>query len=386
MKRVLFVDDEGRILQGLRRMLRALRHEVELNFAQSGPEALERFEESPFDVLVTDMRMPGMNGAELLNEILARHPGTVRIVLSGQCDQETVLQCVGPAHQFLTKPCGSEVLKSTVVRACGVGEYAVIGTWKRDLSRLLSIPSLPENYENLVAEVGADRPSLDRISEIVSTDAGMAGKILQLVSSGFFGTPCRVAGLDSAVRLLGLDVFRALVRSTQAFVPLNVADSSRYEALMEHGWRVATAAKAVAGSVTEEKSVVNYAFLAGLLHNVAAMTPAAPRAEGDAETNDAPSDMLAIEPRSYAEATAYLLSLWGLPDSIVEPIGLHDTPGDSSDESFTALTAVHVADAIVSENVAARVDFDYLRRIGCDGRLDEWSDICRETLLVKVCQ
>ena len=107
-KRILFVDDEENILQGLRRLLRPLRKEWEMRFASDGHTALKMLEESPCDVLVSDMRMPGMNGVRLLEEVRARYPDTIRIVLSGQADRETTLAAVGPAHQYLNKPCDAE--------------------------------------------------------------------------------------------------------------------------------------------------------------------------------------------------------------------------------------------------------------------------------------
>ena len=79
MTRVLFVDDETRVLEGLQRMLRARRHEWEMVFADNGPSALEACDRLPFDVVVSDMRMPGMDGASLLSEVQRRHPDTVRI-------------------------------------------------------------------------------------------------------------------------------------------------------------------------------------------------------------------------------------------------------------------------------------------------------------------
>ena len=117
MIRVLFVDDEPRVLGGLRRMLRPMRHEWQMEFAQGGPEALDALAEQSFDVIISDMRMPGMDGGELLTEVMRRYPETVRIMLSGQSNKETVLRSVGPTHQYLAKPCDPELLKRVIARA-----------------------------------------------------------------------------------------------------------------------------------------------------------------------------------------------------------------------------------------------------------------------------
>ncbi len=115
MHRILFVDDEPKILSGLRRMLRSMRHDWEMEFAEGGLRALELFEARPFDVVVSDARMPGMEGSELLERVRREYPDTVRMILSGQCSRDSVLQCVGATHQFLSKPCDAETLKATVL-------------------------------------------------------------------------------------------------------------------------------------------------------------------------------------------------------------------------------------------------------------------------------
>jgi YesN/AraC family two-component response regulator len=80
---ILFVDDEPNLIDGLRRMLRSFRQRWNIAFATSGSEALELMSQRPFDVIVSDMRMPGMDGRQLLEEVEKRHPQTVRVVLSG---------------------------------------------------------------------------------------------------------------------------------------------------------------------------------------------------------------------------------------------------------------------------------------------------------------
>src|SRR5256885_11774657 len=118
MIRILFVDDEPKVTEGLHRMLRSMRREWEMTFATSGAEALEKLSAKPFDVVVSDMRMPGMDGCQLLTEVMRRHPQVVRIILSGYSDKETIMRSIGLAHHYLSKPCDAETLKETIRRAC----------------------------------------------------------------------------------------------------------------------------------------------------------------------------------------------------------------------------------------------------------------------------
>ncbi len=384
MKRILFVDDEPKVLQGLRRMLRSLRRECDMEFAEGGPEALDWLAASPFDVVVTDMRMPGMDGAQLLDEVMKLYPFTVRIVLSGQCDRQVVLKCVGPAHQFLTKPCDSETLKSTVARACILRDRMVDDRHKCMVSRVTSVPSHPSVYAELVAELESPQPSMQRIAEIVSRDVGMAAKILQLVSSSFFGTPQRISDPARAVHLLGLDTIKPLVLSTEAFVPfhLDAGEGRWFEQLIDHSLTVGTAARAIAEAETKDGVLIGDAFLAGFLHEVGILA-LAHLFPGHGERQHPPEAANMHIDETYADTGAYLMALWGLPDPIVTAIALQQFPSRSSDQSFTPLTALHVADAVLDDaasdalGVSGPIDVDYLKRIGCLERLDRWCEICQ---------
>ena len=134
MKSIIFVDDEPHLLQGLKRMLRPMRHEWEMSFAQSGHEALDTLAQRPFDVIVSDMRMPGIDGPALFNEVMQRYPHMVRIVLSGQSSKETAMRSVASAHQYLSKPCEPEKLKQTVNRAFAIRSLLADESLKRPLS------------------------------------------------------------------------------------------------------------------------------------------------------------------------------------------------------------------------------------------------------------
>ena len=99
MKQILFVDDDPNILDGLRRSLRSLRSEFEMEFASSGPEAITVLLRKQFDVIVTDMRMPDMSGAALLAEVATRYPQMIRIILSGTWDRNLRMKAAMTAHQ-----------------------------------------------------------------------------------------------------------------------------------------------------------------------------------------------------------------------------------------------------------------------------------------------
>jgi len=389
--RALFVDDEPRILAGLRRTLHGLRREWEVEFVESGPEALGRLAAGRFDAVVTDVRMPGMDGAQLLDAVRKRHPATVRIILSGQCDRQAVLRCVGLAHQFLAKPCHSETLKRTLARVCGLCDR-LVEPWQKGVASCVgSVPSRASLYAALIAELDSAQASIQRVAQIVSLDLGMTAKALQLVSSGFFGTPQRVSDAVEAVNLLGLDILKPLALSTEAFSPFHAygAEARWLERLVDHSLAVGKAAKAIAEFETRDSVLVGDAFLAGFLHDVGASVLAQHLPDRYVCTSGVlrlkrPSpwetEKLAFR-TAHADVGAYLMALWGLPDPIIEAIAHHHSPTLSSDQGFTPLTAVHVANAFLEQTGDVRVpcpmDVDYLERIGLLHRVEAWRGICR---------
>lgn len=141
--RVLFVDDDPLILQGLQRMLRPMRNEWAMSFAESGTKALEMMAEEPFQVVVSDMRMPGMNGAQLLTETKNRYAKTVRLILSGHADKDLIFQSVGTAHQFLSKPCEPEAIRAAISRASTFNSSIRSDQIQKLIVQMDKIPSIP---------------------------------------------------------------------------------------------------------------------------------------------------------------------------------------------------------------------------------------------------
>lgn len=395
MLRVLFVDDEDRILQGLRRMLRPLRREWQMSFAAGGREALETMAREPFDVIVADMRMPGMDGAELLSEVSRRHPQTVRIVLSGHADQETVLRAVGPAHQYLVKPCEPEKLKSTISRARALRELLADDALARLTSRLKALPSLPALYTEVMTEANSPDASVAKLGEIISQDVGMSAKVLQLVNSAFFGLRWRASDPVDAVRILGIERIKALALTVHVFSAFDESSVKGFsiDALWSHSLAVSGYAKAIAGAQDADKQLIGDCMWSGLLHDAGKLALAGNMPERYSEALTlAPAKKLPIWEAerqvfgaSHAEVGAYLLGLWGLPDPVVEALAYHHRPSKCCSAEFGPLVAVHVADVLEHEDrstkerrIAPRIDDEYLDRLGCAEQLPVWRDVCRE--------
>jgi putative nucleotidyltransferase with HDIG domain len=387
--RVLFVDDEVRVLQGLQRMLRALHLDWETTFASSAAEALALLESGAFDVVVSDMRMPDMSGVQLLEEVRRRQPDAVRLILSGQSSEESALSSVGPAHQFLPKPCDAEVLVATIRRACSLRDLLRNGDLRRLLSQVGELPSAPESYFRLVAELKSPGVSVHRVADIVEEDIGMSAKILQFVNSAFFGIRRRVSDPQQAISLLGLSTVTALVLSIKVF---GLFDGARGHALnagalASHSLSVATWARSIARAERTDTQLQDDTFTAALLHDVGKLVLAAHLTDRYAEASQlaaresCPAWMAEREVfgADHAHVGAYLLGLWGFADTIVEAVAYHHEPERCDCVAFVPLTAVHAADALYHQShvgewagAASALSLDYLARLGRAEAVEAW--------------
>lgn len=388
-KRLLFVDDEPMVLQGIQRMLRPMRGEWEMDFAECGARACELTAATEYDVIITDMMMPGMDGAELLARVKEQSPKTVRIVLSGHAEQHLSMKCVGIAHQYLSKPCDAATLKATVSRVTE-GSFAVRNQRIMQLVvQLENIPSIPAIFCEIVRLLKDPDTSMEEVGELIARDMAMTAKVLKIVNSSFFGLAQRVSKPTEAAAYLGLDTLKALVLATNVFSQFESNTSQCHLAALaaEHSQHVGAAARAIARVEGAPRAVVDEALVAGFLHDVGKLILATnlPEEFERLATSAAPTPIEAereVFGTTHAEVGGYLLGLWGLPAAVVEAITLHHTPGATENPNFSALTAVHAADFLLSADSpeAAELDLDYLTRLGLADHLPAWRDaVCELT-------
>lgn len=400
-RNILFVDDETKILQGLKRMMRSMRKQWDMHFVTSGKEALEALDVCPVDVVVSDMRMPDMDGAQLLSEVQRRHPQVVRIVLSGHSDHELTMKAVSPAHQYLSKPCAADVLISTINRACELNNLLSRETLKKAISRMDSLPSLPTLYAKIMAEVQSADASIQGVGKIIARDVGMTTKVLQLVNSSFFGLVRHIADPVHAVNLLGLDTIKALVLTVEVFSTFknDVLPLAFVERLWHHSLFCGELARRIASQENIPKNAVDDSYMAGLLHDVGKLVLAtnlpgeyrqvlARMEEQEASSADAESGIFGA---THAEVGAYLLGLWGLPEPIVEAVLYHHFPESFATDDFVPLSTVVAADRLAHnaplqqdpQNTASQGDSDYFSRIGAAEKIGTWEQL-RDQVTEKV--
>jgi HD-like signal output (HDOD) protein len=391
-KRIVFVDDDPFVLSALQRMLHGQRGEWDMEFVAGGAQALERMAQAPFDVVVTDMRMPGMNGAELLNEVARSYPESIRIVLSGHADTDLILKCVNSTHQFLSKPCDSQTIKATVRRACGLESTAEGETLKAVVGQMKRLPCLPSLYVEIVEELNRPSATIEHIGEIVSQDVAMTAQFLKLVISAFFGLSQAVTSAAEAALFLGADTIKALVLSIHTFSQFNDLGNQGFnlDALIHHSLRTAGRAKLIAEWEDATVKTRNECFVGGMLHDIGKLLLAANRPtdyqkvtrlieEGGVSHCVAEKEVFGVD---HASVGGYLLGLWGLPVPVVEAIALHHAPQRSTAPGFCALTAVHAANVFEHEadhgsRASTENDLDgpYLASLGLTHRVEAWREM-----------
>jgi DNA-binding NarL/FixJ family response regulator len=336
-RRVLFVDDEPRILEAVCRMLRPQRHELEVVIAPGGDEALALLAQDPVDVVVSDMRMPKMDGAELLALVRQNHPRIVRIILSGQSDRDTIVRATRAAHQFLSKPCDPNELRTTIARSCALRDLLPDSAMQERVAALEALPSVPGALEAVRAEL-AGSASPERLARLIATEPGLASKILQITSTSFFGTPRGILAPGEATKRLGGDVLRAM--ASGGALPGPGARGLDHGAWAANAQRTAHVARACAKLTAP--ALADAAEIAGLLHDcgVLALACAPGSTEAARRSHDGGANPVA--------AGAFLLALWGLPDPVVEAVACHRQPGPQQRHPLLC-SLVHAAHVLAGD-------------------------------------
>jgi putative nucleotidyltransferase with HDIG domain len=386
--RILFVDDEPSILRLLKMGMTSMSGVWEMEFAANGEEALALISSKNFDVVVTDMRMPGMNGAQLLNHVLRLHPQTIRIILSGYADLSEAVTCVGLTHQFLQKPCSLNSLKDCLTRVTAVKSRLASEKLARITADLKHLPSLPELYLEIAEVLLSPSSSAQHIAEIAVKDPALSAKLLQLANSAYFGFSRKVFTVTEAVQLLGVGIIQSLAAAVPLFSSFSREKCPNFpiDQIWSHSTQTGALGVRIFDQLPDDARLSELAFCAGLLHDVGKVILADglpgeySAALQESQTTGTP--LVEIERKyfhtTHAEVGAYLLALWGLPIPLVEAVACHHHPQVCGARELCLAGVVHIANALQHSQashpnlVASPVDTNYLQHVGLDHQFETW--------------
>jgi putative nucleotidyltransferase with HDIG domain len=386
--RLLFVDDENNVLAALRRMLRNKKDDWDMVLVNSSQAALEALKKASFDVIVSDIKMPGMDGAELLTRVKDAYPGTIRIALSGQVDLNEVIRSIRSVHQYISKPCTAEALVARIEGALKSKEVLTDPQMLNLVTEIDALPVIPKVFQEIREELAKPEPSIDRIADSITQDVGLMAKILKLVNSPFFGLPAHIDSMHKAITMLGLETIKALILSTHLFTSYDghALSGLKLNMLWEHCFRVANIARLIAECDKSPKSVIVNCRMAGLLHDVGKLILIScfPDRYGQV-LNTARKEggpVCEIERQvfgtTHAEMGAYLMGLWGMSPEVVHAIGYHHSHRPSDGYVANVVTA---ANAIDHHCVVFHKDYSRIRIKGAtsprmfeEERLHRWLD------------
>lgn len=354
--RILFVDDEPRVLDGIENLLFGEADDWDLLFANSGTEALGILDSEPVDVIVTDMRMPGMSGEELLDLVRSAHPSVVRIVLSGQTDREVADRCLRLVHDYLSKPCTADQLISTVTSAHAVAKSADTAGLRRMLGRLPGLPAEPGLYRRVRALIDAD---VDQrlIADELAGDMAVTVQLIHIANSAFYGFRTPATSLGDAVSRLGLNAVAAVVLA---------ADSARGFGLSETSFvrRLNDRVGMVAGLLRSHRGGGPLEPLTAMVHDIGQMIlhvccDPEQRAMVDTRSPYGGPDRLAVEREvfgfDHCSAGGYLLRLWRLDPVVARAVEHHHTPWllDAEDPARPLAARVGAAGLVIDGAASA---------------------------------
>ncbi len=396
VRRILFVDDDDLILRSIERVLKRHAQESswELHFVTDGDTALERLAAQPFDVVLVDAHMPRMSGTTLLRRVQELHPGMVRILLSGHTGLDVLRTSLSLAHQFIAKPCDAQLLKTTLDNACGIRGILNRPELRQMVGGSNELPSAPRTYVEITNALSNPHANSRTVADIVERDIAISARVLQLVSSGFYGLPRQVSSIGGAVAFLGIEVIKAIVLSVEVSKMFPVSQAIpdfSIDALQKRSLFAAQLAKRLLGHESGGDNVL----IAGMLQDVGQLIFAARAPQrfsialststrGKSPLYEAELELFGA---THAEVGGYLLGLWGLPSKIVQAVAHHLEPVTGA-RVFDTGAALYVSNLLsvnpdlpALEDVPARaiaLDLSYLRTLGVAHQLEDWRRIARD--------
>ncbi|QBG35044.1 HDOD domain-containing protein [Litorilituus sediminis] len=367
--RVMFVDDERMILSGLKRAF--FRNDWQIYYADSAELALKLLQKQAVDFVVSDMRMPGLDGAALLTKVADLYPQTVRIILSGHSDEEASKRASFVAHQWLSKPCQPQHIEALLNQIYKTRNALPNQRVQQVVGEIKSLPAAPRVYMQINAFIKEDATDMQKISTIIAQEPALVAKILQLTNTSFFANAKHVESLTEAITRLGLELVCSIVMAAETYSQLD--DNSGFSVSDEQKHCLSTARFA---ATMVEPGIRQEAVLVGLLHNIGKfiLYKVSPDAMAEyLQRCKADDDNIALEHElfhtDHTQLAGYLLHLWNFSYSLIENIVLHHSPEKLMASHFGSGAAVYVASRLLRRQP---IEPAFIEHFALADKLEKW--------------
>ena len=360
METILFVDDEIQILKSIKRLF--MDTEYNILTAESGACALSMLEHETVDLVITDMRMPVMDGYQLLCNIKALYPDILRVILSGYSDEDIILKALqcNIAKLYIFKPWNNEELLKLIGQLFETERFFKRSDLLSIIKNIDELPTIKSSYIRILDMIDRDTDESDmaHIASFIETDQSISTEVLHVVNSAFYGI--KTGSIKQAITYLGFKNLRNIILSTSIIDSLESADpvSGHFESLWEHAF-VTNKILFMLYDRCLCKKLPETSNSAGLLHNIGVVfllkhfsSSYFSQIQRSIDCNlnllDVEKDIFNV---THTETGGYLLKWWELPLPIVEAALYHHNPFDERIIHKELVMAVHIAQKYAYDHV-----------------------------------
>ncbi len=379
MKYIAFIDDDCRILDGIKRMLRRERSRWDMSFFESEELFFAQHQKKNFDIVVSDIRMPKTNGVELLQKVKNLSPATIRIALSGFAQEELLLESLQVSHQFIAKPAECDEIIRTIELSLSVEQLINDPGLKSAVGAIDSIPTLPVVYSRIMQVLASEGCTFKQVGAIVAEDVALSANVIRIVNSAYFGLRRHIESVEQAASILGMDTIKNLALSgsvfkafcsdqvdTRAIVTLNSLAQQRSRLM-----RKFTAAAPLSGRTKDHCQVAALMSVLGELICLAFPDKLSSITVGCIQ---------------HPAIGAYALSIWGMPQAVVAAVMWQRDPGGSQYDELGPIAVLHAVVAMqldhasrgVADQGSERVNFEYLEKVAGRELVEQWMQLVNE--------
>ena len=388
MKNILFVDDEPQILKAMNRLL--IQDDFNIYMATGALEALEIMGNIKIDLMVTDMRMPNIDGYELLKRAKAKFPEVIRLIVSGYADEKLVYKALegGYAKMYILKPWDNDAFRNLIIQMLETKEILESKNIFSVINLSEKVPTMPQIYRKLLTLIDEDA-GMDDIAKAIEQDQSTAARVLHLANTAFFGA--KTGSIKQATMYLGLSNLKNLVLTSSIF-EMNNIDGGIKSFNKDKLWLHTNLTNCFVNDIYEKllkKKLKEISATAGLLHDIGMVIlmnlyPEKYRniykfvkIEKTMTLEEAEKKLLGV---THSEVGGYLLNWWELPHNIVEAAMYHRDPFSEHVINKELVTVVYLADSlswkIVDPDIEEEIDIKALEVLNIS--LDDWQAFLNE--------